>query len=41
MIAFATFAVIWTLTHQGIQLSIRVTALLGGLELLKPPFRES
>jgi amino acid transporter len=33
-IAFATFAVIWTLTHQGVQLSIRVTALLGGMELL-------
>jgi amino acid transporter len=34
LISFAVFAVIWTLTHQGIQLSIRVTALLGGLELL-------
>jgi amino acid transporter len=34
VIAFAVFAVIWTLTHHGIQLSIRVTALLGGLELL-------
>jgi len=34
VIAFATFAVIWTLTHNGVQLSIRVTALLGGLELL-------
>ena len=29
-----TFVVIWTLTHNGIQLSMRVTALLGGLELL-------
>jgi amino acid transporter len=34
LISFAVFAVIWTLTHHGIQLSIRVTALLGGLELL-------
>jgi amino acid transporter len=33
-IAFATFAVIWSLTHHGIRLSIRVTAMLGGLELL-------
>ena len=34
LIALVTFAVIWTLTHNGIQLSMRVTALLGGLELL-------
>jgi amino acid transporter len=34
VIAFATFAVIWTLTHHGVRLSIRVTAVLGGLELL-------
>jgi amino acid transporter len=33
-IALATFAVIWILTRQGIQLSMRITALLGGLELL-------
>ena len=34
LIALVTFAVIWVLTHHGIQLSMRVTALLGGLELL-------
>lgn len=32
--ALATSALIWTLTHHGIQLSARITALLGGLELL-------
>src|SRR5713226_9692342 len=32
--ALATFALIWVLTHHGIQLSARITALLGGLELL-------
>jgi len=30
----AASALIWALTHHGIQLSARVTALLGGLELL-------
>jgi amino acid transporter len=34
LIALATFALIWTLTHYGIQLSVRITLLLGGLELL-------
>ena len=32
--ASATTALIWALTHHGIQLSARITALLGGLELL-------
>jgi amino acid transporter len=31
--ALATSALIWSLTHQGIQLSARITALLGGLEV--------
>src|SRR5580700_125812 len=30
----AASALIWALTHRGIQLSARITALLGGLELL-------
>jgi amino acid transporter len=34
LIALVTFAVIWILTHYGIRLSMRITALLGGLELL-------
>jgi amino acid transporter len=34
LIALVAFASIWTLTHYGIQLSMRVTALLGGIELL-------
>jgi len=34
LFAVATSALIWALTHYGIQLSARVTALLGGLELL-------
>jgi amino acid transporter len=34
VIALLTFAVVWVLTHYGIQLSARITALLGGLELL-------
>jgi amino acid transporter len=34
LIALVTFGFIWMLTHYGIQLSIRVTALLGGIELL-------
>jgi amino acid transporter len=33
-LALATSALIWSLTHRGIQLSARVTALLGGLEVL-------
>jgi amino acid transporter len=32
--ALATFAIIWALTHHGVQLSTRITALLGGLEVL-------
>ena len=32
--AVATSALIWALTHHGVQLSARITALLGGLELL-------
>ena len=34
LIALLTFAVIWMLTRHGIRLSMRITALLGGLELL-------
>jgi amino acid transporter len=34
LLALATFAVIWMLTRHGIRLSMRITALLGGLELL-------
>ncbi len=33
-LALAITAVIWALTHHGIQLSARMTAILGGLELL-------
>ena len=33
-LALATTALIWVLTHHGVQLSARVTALLGGLEML-------
>ena len=33
-IALATCALVWALTHQGVQISARVTALLGGLEVL-------
>jgi amino acid transporter len=33
-LALATTALIWTLTHHGIQLSAWIAALLGGLELL-------
>jgi amino acid transporter len=33
-LALATTALIWALTHHGVQLSARMTALLGGLELL-------
>jgi amino acid transporter len=32
--ALATFALIWAFTHHGVQLSTRITALLGGLEVL-------
>jgi amino acid transporter len=32
--ALATTCLIWALTHHGVQLSARITALLGGLELL-------
>jgi amino acid transporter len=34
IIASATTALIWGLTHRGIQLSVRITTILGGLELL-------
>ena len=34
LIALATSALIWGLTHHGIQLSARVTAILGGVEVL-------
>ena len=33
-IVLASSALIWALTHRGVQLSARVTALLGGLEML-------
>lgn len=33
-IALAATAVIWAFTHHGVKLSARITALLGGLELL-------
>ncbi len=33
-LALLTSALIWSLTHHGIQLSARITALLGGLEVL-------
>jgi amino acid transporter len=33
-LALATSALVWSLTHHGIQLSARITALLGGLEVL-------
>jgi amino acid transporter len=34
LIVLATAGLIWALTHRGIQLSARITALLGGIELL-------
>ena len=34
LIALVTFAGIWTLTRHGIRLSMQITALLGGLELV-------
>ena len=32
--AIATFAIVWVLTHFGIRLSMRTTALFGGIEIL-------
>ena len=32
--ALATFAIVWALTHFGIRLSMRTTALFGGIEML-------
>jgi amino acid transporter len=34
LFALAATVLIWTFTHRGVQLSARITALLGGLELL-------
>jgi len=34
LLALVTFAIVWMLTRHGIRLSMRITALLGGLELL-------
>jgi amino acid transporter len=34
LVALLTFAIVWMLTRRGIRLSMRITALLGGLELL-------
>jgi amino acid transporter len=34
LISLATTALVWTLTYRGIQLSARITAMLGGLEVL-------
>ncbi len=34
LLAVAATALIWALTHRGVQLSARITALLGGMELL-------
>src|SRR5882672_12398895 len=34
IVATVTTALIWVLTHRGIQLSARITTLLGGIELL-------
>jgi amino acid transporter len=34
LLALITTALIWALTHRGVQLSARVTTLLGGLELV-------
>ena len=33
LISLATIALVWTLTYRGVQLSARVTAFLGGLEV--------
>ena len=35
LISLATTALVWTLTYRGIQLSARITAMLGGLEVLR------
>src|SRR5580658_7538513 len=32
--ALATFAIVWALTHYGIKLSMRTTAIFGGIEIL-------
>jgi amino acid transporter len=34
LISLATIALVWTLTYRGIQLSARITAILGGIEVL-------
>jgi amino acid transporter len=34
LISLATIALVWALTYRGIQLSARVTAILGGIEIL-------
>jgi amino acid transporter len=34
LIALTAFAFVWVLTHYGVQLSMKVTAILGGVELL-------
>jgi amino acid transporter len=34
LLALVTFVIVWMLTRHGIRLSMRITALLGGLELL-------
>ena len=34
LVAVAVFAIIWSLTHYGIRLSMRITAFFGGLEML-------
>jgi len=34
LISLATIALVWTLTYRGIQLSARITAILGGIEIL-------
>ncbi len=33
LISLATIALVWTLTYRGIQLSARITAILGGIEV--------
>ena len=34
LISLATIALVWSLTYRGIQLSARITAILGGIEVL-------
>jgi amino acid transporter len=34
LIALATFAIVWALTHYGIKLSMRTTAIFGAIEIL-------